>query len=141
MQSQVKIDVNLGAPAVVTPVIVPPQVIVNPPVWGPSVTTQQYYFLPDIETYYDIRNSQYIYNNNGRWMRVKNLPRRYSGYNLNSGQVIVLNDYRGRSPYVNFKNHKVKFAKNGKNWNHDNGNYGGHKGNKGNHGNGKNKNK
>lgn len=125
VNAQIKVDVNIG----------------TPPVWGPAVTTEQYYFLPDIETYYDIRTSQYVYLNNGSWIRSRNVPARYRNYNFNTGQVIVLNDYRGRSPYVYFKNHKVKYMKSNKgNWKKgydDNGNHGKHGG----HGNGKNKNK
>jgi len=122
-QAQIRMDVNIG----------------TPPVWGPVVTTERYYFLPEIDTYYDIRNSQYLTLRNGNWIRTRNVPNRYRNYNFNSGQVIVLNDYNGRSPFVNFKNHKVKYNKGGKKWNPYNGNNGnrGNKG-KGNKGNGKN---
>ena len=90
------------------------QIIVNisPPVWGPVVTTEEYYYLPDVESYYDIHQSQFIYLNNGVWIRSKSLPRRYRNYNLNTGHVVIINDYHGHSPYVHFKNHKVKYAKN-----------------------------
>ena len=61
----------------------------------------------------------------------------YRSYNLNTGYVVVLNDYHGRSPYVLHKNHKVKYYKSNNNWeksrgnkvHHDNGNHKG-KGNK-----------
>jgi hypothetical protein len=43
-KAQVHVNVNLGAP----------------PVWGPTVTTEEYYYLPDIHSYYDIRQSQFI---------------------------------------------------------------------------------
>lgn len=49
-QAQIKVNVNVG----------------TPPVWGPVVTTQRYYFLPEIDTYYDIRDSQYLTLNNAR---------------------------------------------------------------------------
>jgi hypothetical protein len=115
LQAQVSVNVNLG----------------TPPVWGPVVTTEEYYFLPDINSYYDIRQSQFIYLNNGVWIRNKALPRRYRSYNLNTGYVMVLNDYKGRNPYSNYKSHKVKYFKgnsykvqksSSKNENHDNGN-------------------
>ncbi len=95
IQSQVKVNFNIG----------------TRPTWGPAITNEEYYYLPDIDTYYDIRNSQYIYLNNGRWVRINNLPRRYRNYNLNTGQVIVLKDYHGRNPYVNYKNHKIKYIR------------------------------
>ena len=125
--AQVQVNVNIG----------------TAPTWGPPITNEDYYFLPDIETYYDIRTSQYIYMNNGRWIRVNNLPSRYRNYNLNGAQIIILSDYHGRSPYVNFHNHKIKYMKKNKHWDHDNGDNG-HHGEKGhgkykNKGNGKNK--
>ena len=102
------------------------------PVWGPVVTTEEYYYLPDVASYYDIPRSQFIYLNNGVWVRSKTLPKRYKNYNLNAGRVVVINDYHGKSPYVHYKNHKVKYFKNV--------NRGKGKGNsQGNHGNGKGK--
>lgn len=114
--AQISVNVDLG----------------KPPVWGPVVTTEEYYFLPDINSYYDIRQSQFIYQNNGVWVRNKALPRMHRGYNLQNGNIVVLSDYRGRSPYANFKNHKIKYFKN-------KGNNGNNYGNGNGHGNGKNK--
>ena len=113
-QAQVSVNVNIG----------------RPPVWGPVVTTEEYYYLADIDSYYDIHQSQFIYLNNGVWIRSRALPRRYISYNLNTGHVVVLNDYHGRNPYTQHKNHKVKYYTNNNNWKkskenegHDNGNY------------------
>lgn len=99
-KAQVSVNVNIG----------------NPPVWGPTVTTEEYYYLPDIDSYYDIHQSQFIYLNNGAWIRSRSLPRRYRGYDLNTGHVVVLNDYHGHSPYTYYKNHKVKYYKSNNNW-------------------------
>ena len=122
-QAQVSVNVNIG----------------SPPVWGPTVTTEEYYYLPDIDSYYDIHQSQFIYLNNGVWIRSRSLPRRYRSYNLNTGYVVALNDYHGHNPYTHYKNHRVKYYKNdnnleksrGSNEHHDNGNHrGNEKGNK-----------
>lgn len=95
-QAQVSINVNLGAP----------------PAWGPAgYSAVDYYYLPDVESYYDVKNSQFIYLGNGKWIRAKNLPTRYRNYDLYSGYKVVLNDYHGRTPYNHFKNHKVKYYK------------------------------
>lgn len=98
--AQVQVNVNLG----------------KPPVWGPTVTTEEYYYLPDIDSYFDIQQSQFIYLNNGVWIRSKSLPRRYRSYNLNTGYVVVLNDYHGQNPYTHYKKHKVKYYKSNNNW-------------------------
>jgi hypothetical protein len=100
-QAQISVNLNVG----------------KPPVWGPVVTTEEYYYLPDIDSYYDIQQSQFIYLNNGVWIRSKSLPRRYSNYNLNGGNVVIIDDYRGRTPYSKYKIHKVKYFKGNKNVN------------------------
>ncbi|WP_338839593.1 hypothetical protein [Flavobacterium ginsenosidimutans] len=94
--AQVSVNVNIG----------------NPPAWGPvGYTDVRYYYLPDLETYYDINTSNYVYLNNGRWIRARSLPSAYRNYDLYSEYKVVLTDYRGERPYDNFKNHKVKYAK------------------------------
>lgn len=95
-QAQVSVNVNLGAP----------------PAWGPAgYSNIDYYFIPDVQSYYDIRNSQFIYYGNGKWIRSRNLPQKYRGYDLYNGYKVVLNDYHGRTPYVHYKNHKAKYYK------------------------------
>jgi hypothetical protein len=96
MEAQVSVNVNLG----------------QPPAWGPAgFSAVDYYYLPDIQSYYDIRNTQFIYFGGGKWNRSRNLPNQYRNYNLYNGYKVVLNNYRGSRPYVNFKNDKVKYYK------------------------------
>ena len=107
----------------------------TPPVWAPAAPVKtQYYYLPDIETYYDVPAQRYIYLRNGSWVRTAALPVRYRGYDLYKGHTVYLTDYRGNSPYTYYKQHKVKYVANRK-WKtngHDNGNhYGNYKGNHG----------
>ncbi|WP_264564285.1 hypothetical protein [Flavobacterium sp. N3904] len=145
--AQVSINVNFG----------------TPPQWGPTGYSEvSYYYLPDVESYYDIRQEQFIFLSNGVWIRSHNLPNRYRNYNLYNGYKVVLNDYHGTRPYGHYKEHKVKYYKgyngghqenyrgasqhkndnhenhnNESHDNHDNGNHdNGNKGNKG-HKNGK----
>ncbi|KGO91360.1 hypothetical protein [Flavobacterium subsaxonicum] len=95
-QAQVSVNVNIG----------------TPPAWGPAGYTEvRYYYLPDIEVYYDINTAQYIYINNGNWVRASALPTVYKNYNLYNGYKVVVNDYRGTTPYVYYKDHKVKYPK------------------------------
>lgn len=94
--AQVSVNVNIG----------------TPPAWGPAgYTNVEFYYLPDLECYFDIRLSQFIYFNNGRWIRTKHLPRPYRHYDLYNGYKVVLTDYHGRTPYKYFKSHKVKYYK------------------------------
>ncbi|RTY80170.1 hypothetical protein EKL97_11505 [Flavobacterium sp. LS1P28] len=143
MQAQVSVNVNIG----------------SPPAWGPvGYSAVDYYYLPDVQAYYDIRATQFIYFGGGNWIRSRNLPNQYRNYNLYNGYKVVLNDYHGSRPYSNFKTHKVKYYKGYKgkpqksigsnrsnnnkvyksNGNNGHGNKGnGNKGGKGNNGNGK----
>ncbi|PWA07569.1 hypothetical protein [Flavobacterium laiguense] len=104
-QAQVSVNVNIGTPNVNVN-------IGRPPVWGPvGYNDVDYYYLPDIEVYYDIRASQYIYFGNGNWVRTRQLPNRCRKYNLHNGYKVVLTDYHGNRPYSHFNSHKVKYYK------------------------------
>ncbi len=95
-QAQVSVNVNIG----------------SPPAWGPvGYSNVDFYYIPDIQAYYDIRLSQFIYFGNGRWIHSRSLPSQYRGYDLYNGYKVVLNDYHGRTPYVYYKNHKAKYYK------------------------------
>tara|TARA_R110002126_G_scaffold246854_3_gene389781 strand:- start:276 stop:746 length:471 start_codon:yes stop_codon:yes gene_type:complete len=136
-QAQVSVNVNIG----------------TPPLWGPSgYSDVEYYYLPDVQAYYDIRASQFIYFGSGSWVRSRYLPRQYRNYDLYNGYKVVLNDYHGRTPYTYYKQHKVKYYKGYKGKpqksignrkdnhdNHNNGNNGNHKEENGNKGHGKSK--
>jgi hypothetical protein len=96
IQAQVSLSVNIG----------------TAPSWGPSgYSNVDYYYLPDIEAYYDIRASQFIYFGGNNWIRSRNLPNQYRNYNLNRGYKVVLNDYHGSRPYTNFKSNKARYHK------------------------------
>ncbi|MBS7254165.1 hypothetical protein [Flavobacterium branchiicola] len=95
-QAQVSINVNIG----------------TPPNWGPQGNdNSRYYYLPDIDVYYDVNQSQFIYDNNGKWTRDKRLPSTCRHYDLYSGYKVVLNDYRGNTPYSYHKNHRAEYPK------------------------------
>jgi hypothetical protein len=110
-QAQVSVNVTIG----------------TPPVWAPAApVTVAYYYLPDIQVYYDVPARTYIYFGNGAWRRSRFLPARYRGYNLAQGHTIYLSDYHGRTPYAHFKEHKIKYRGNNdwKTNQRDNGNRG-----------------
>jgi len=95
-QAQVSVNVNIGAP----------------PMWAPvGYEEAEYYYIPDVESYYDVRQSQFIYYGGGRWIRARHLPPPYRHYDLYNGYTVVLTDYHGHEPYAYFDNHKVKYFK------------------------------
>lgn len=96
VQAQVQVNVNLG----------------TPPQWGPvGYTNVQYYYIPDVEAYYDVPSARFIYLDGGNWVHRKYLPRQYRSYDLYNGYKVVMTDYRGNAPYTHFRDYKVKYAK------------------------------
>ena len=83
----------------------------GPPAWGPvGYNAAQYYYLPDVEAYYDIPSAMFIYNERGAWVHRAYLPHRYRNYNLYGGYKVVMDDYHGNTPYTFYGEHKKKFA-------------------------------
>ncbi len=94
--AQVSVNLNVG----------------SAPQWGPvGYTEARYYYIPDVESYYDIEKSMFIYYGNGAWVRSSRLPSRYRNYDLYNGYKYVMVDYRGNEPYMYHKEYKVKYAK------------------------------
>ncbi len=96
VQAQVIVNVNIG----------------SPPPWGPvGYSDVRYYYLPDVEAYYDIQSSMFIYYSGVAWIHRTYLPTRYRGYDLYGGYKVVMTGYGGDAPYTNFKEYKKKYAK------------------------------
>lgn len=92
-KAQVSINFNIGAQ----------------PLWGPVGYEQaNYYYLPEIDTYYNVPSRRYIYLQNGGWVFSNALPYRYRSYNLYNGYKVVMNSPR---PYRYYSSHRVKYAK------------------------------
>ena len=96
VQAQISVHVNLG----------------TPPQWGPSgYDDVRYYYLPDVEAYYDVPSSMFIYFNGVSWVHRTNLPSRYRNYDLYNGYKVVMSDYRGNTPYIHFREHKRQYIR------------------------------
>lgn len=121
--AQVKVNVNVN--------------VGDQPEWGPAgYDYAEYYYMPDIETYYYVPKRQFVYLSGGNWLFSPTLPPMYSNYNLYSGYKVV---FKNPNAYKNFNNHKVRYVRY-KNYDnrqviiknkHDNGNHNGHYKNKG----------
>lgn len=68
-----------------------------------------YYYLPDIESYYDTRANVYVYLERGNWIRSRNLPSRYRNYDARNGYKVALNNYHGNQPYQNFNTDRRRY--------------------------------
>jgi len=89
----------------------------TPPQWGPvgysddGNSSVRYYYLPDVEAYYDIQASRFIYYDGRSWVRRAYLPGRYRNYDLYGGYKVVMTDYHGNTPYTHFRDHKSRYQK------------------------------
>jgi hypothetical protein len=96
LQAQVSVNVNVG----------------TPPPWGPEgFPSVNYYYLPDVEAFYDVPSSMFIYNSGGVWVHRAYLPTRYRSYDLYSGYKVVMTDYHGGNPNSYYKEFKTKYGK------------------------------
>jgi len=96
VQAQISVRLNLG----------------TAPDWGPSgYSDVRYYYLPDVEAYYDIPSSMFIYYNGVTWVHRSSLPSRYRNYDLYNGYKVPMSDYRGERPYSSFRQHRVQYAR------------------------------
>jgi hypothetical protein len=94
-EAQISLNVNIG----------------SQPDWGPvGYDRADYYYMPDIDTYYSVPTHEYVYLNDNRWIRSRNLPSRYSNYDVYNNYKVVINEpnpwernnvYRTR--YANYK--------------------------------------
>jgi hypothetical protein len=86
------------------------------PNWGPrGYDYVEYYYLPEIATYYHVPTRRYVYYNGGAWVHRTSLPRAYRGYNLYKGRKIVINQPR---PYLNHRSYQSRYVDK---YRHDNG--------------------
>jgi len=91
-KAQVSVNVNIG----------------SQPDWGPrGYNHVDYYYLPEVESYYYVPTRKFIYLSNGSWRHANRLPSRYRGYNLHNGRKVVINSHR---PYLKHNNYKKRYA-------------------------------
>ena len=94
-EAQVRLNVNVN--------------IGSQPVWGPvGYDYAEYYYLPDIECYYDIPRREFIYLSGNHWVFSYSLPPRYRNYDLYSGYKVVINEPR---PYLHFNRDRDRYGK------------------------------
>ncbi|WP_210513904.1 hypothetical protein [Hymenobacter terricola] len=88
-QAQVGVNINIGAPA-----------------WGPQVPYgTQYYYIPEIDGYYDLYTQQYIVYQDGYWVP---LPQLY-GYDPYQFHPVIVN-YRGAQPWLQVSYYRQRYA-------------------------------
>jgi hypothetical protein len=78
------------------------------PIWGPiGYDYVEYYYLPDIESYYNVPQNRFYYYEEGHWIGRSYLPSRFSNYNLYKSYKIVVTE---REPWKNHKTYSKKYS-------------------------------
>jgi hypothetical protein len=81
------------------------------PIWGPvGYDHVEYYYLPDIDSYYYVPGHKYVYLEGGRWISRSSLPQRYSHYDMYNSRKVVINE---RRPYLRNHEYRTKYAVSG----------------------------
>lgn len=82
------------------------------PAWGPiGYDYAAYYYMPEINIYYDVNHSRFYYQSNNRWIGVEYLPPSYRVYDLFKIYKVVINydhpweyNRNHRSQYKHYRN-------------------------------------
>jgi hypothetical protein len=78
------------------------------PMWGPTgYDRADFYYIPDIDSYYSVSERQYIYKDGSEWRHAASLPSSYGTYDPYHSYKVVVNEER---PYQNNNNHRAKFG-------------------------------
>ncbi|MGH2647390.1 MAG: hypothetical protein ACRDE8_07475 [Ginsengibacter sp.] len=104
------------------------------PAWAPEGTDNaEYYYIPDMDIYYDVPAHQFLYLQNRRWVRTSVLPTQYRKYDLYKVHKVPVNEarayrnhrrdreeyaqYRGKFDQVSLRDsHDEKYKDNHDNW-------------------------
>lgn len=89
--AQVSIQVNIG----------------NQPQWGPYGYNQaRYYYIPELNMYYDVFNRSYIYQSRRSWTHSRTLPVQYRNFDFyNTYKVVVNSNNPWRDNLVHQRNY------------------------------------
>jgi hypothetical protein len=78
------------------------------PMWGPEgYDYVGYYYLPDIQVYYNVARHRYYYQEHGHWISRSQLPQRYRDYDVYGGRKVIINESR---PYLHNKTHRERYS-------------------------------
>lgn len=71
----------------------------------------RFYYYPNMDAYFDAEENVHIFQQNGQWVKAKEIPSGYRGYSLYNGMRVELAEYNGEKPYELIKDHQKQFPK------------------------------
>lgn len=91
--AQVSVSINIG----------------SQPLWGPvGYDYVRYYYLPEMDVYYDVSSRRYTYYHGNRWVTKSQLPSRYRHYDVYRTYKVVLNE---PSPWRYHSRHRSSYGR------------------------------
>ncbi|KAK9674598.1 hypothetical protein QE152_g41000 [Popillia japonica] len=79
------------------------------PAWGPmGYDTANFYYLPDLNIYFDVNNALFYFLNGSSWTSSQYLPTKYKKYDLYSLYKVVINN--NSKPWQSNKEHKKTYS-------------------------------
>ena len=92
-EAQVQVNINIG----------------RQPIWGPvGYDYVDYYYMPDIDVFYNVPSRMYYYEDRGRWRSSLYMPVRYRSYDIYNSYKVVINNYP--RPYMNIATYRTKYS-------------------------------
>ncbi|MBF9239012.1 hypothetical protein I2I05_16540, partial [Hymenobacter sp. BT683] len=80
---------------------------VTAPSWGPALPAgKRYYYIPEVDGFYDVPAREYVVKRSGRWIRATSLQ----GANTTTFHPVVM-DYLGSEPWSLYTAYQAKYDK------------------------------
>ncbi|WP_437919748.1 hypothetical protein [Sphingobacterium sp. LRF_L2] len=91
--AQVSVNINIG----------------SQPQWGPvGYNYARFYYMPEIDIYYDVVQSRYTYYQGNRWVTARSMPKRYRHVDVYKTYKVVLNN---DNPWRNHNQVRKQYAR------------------------------
>ncbi|MGN0003610.1 MAG: hypothetical protein ACI35V_09255 [Sphingobacterium composti] len=96
--AQVRVNINIG----------------SQPLWGPvGYDYVRYYYMPEIDVYYNVASRKYTYYQGNRWVTKSKLPGKYRNFDLFRTYKVVIND---ANPWNYHKRHRGDYGRHARNY-------------------------
>ena len=97
-EAQVNVSINIG----------------SQPLWGAvGYDYVRYYYMPEIDVYYNVSSRKYTYFHGNRWVTKSKLPSRYRHYDMYRTYKVVIND---NNPWKYHKRHRSEYGRYARNY-------------------------
>lgn len=96
-KAQVSVNINVG----------------SQPLWGPvGYDYARYYYMPEINVYYNVNNKKYTYRHGNKWLTKSRLPGRYRNFDVYRTYKVVINENDPWNRHQHYHNAYARHAHN-----------------------------